>query len=745
MRKLFGVGLLAVAGIFAANPGQAAITGTPHEVPSLATQGACSACHIPHKAAGKRLWPSNMAAGETLERGEVGSLCGYCHDPDSGVVPSAKTFFPFKDKPPIGALTHGIDKTIAPDGEADLDQTLPYIATAAMQCTSCHNVHDNTNVPFLQRDIDVLCASCHPYRQFVGGVEQATPAGAWGAYYGSTTNADHANGNPGSHPVGTDVWTDSSTHQYGGASTNDSPINIAQINVFQYDASGATRWSLGPHTINGAAALAAGTGMGCVTCHMVHGRDSQDHLTQASPVEDLLVVNQGSAGGHGNGEGMANNALCELCHRGTAVAPGYAAGAGIFANPGATSYTHPVDDYYPGADANVTAIPAGWPLGVGGVLDPAIICESCHIPHPLAAMDGDNNQTDPVVATNTHILRNADLDICADCHTAAVPDHHPIGAGLMDGTLFDDDVIGDADNDMECSDCHNGAGAHNWSSVGAVGLDPDWEPTDNGRATDTEAARFNVVASKECQDCHNADNRMSPTRGADTGEYQGTQGDASHYLGDFASGTWAHFGGNLGGSFVTEPWPSTGWSRFGGTAGASLFVCESCHELEPGKNVTATALLLEAYTEGAAESRNALCEGCHSQNATPTGAPHPMTTMDITKAQAVARGTTTLITTGGAWSPANVNGTFADMAGAPLGNTTYPANDEMNCDSCHQPHNADSNSGTYILETSAAGTEVTGTPDGSMTLYGKTWPNFEYVAAPMDYHLFCNLCHASGS
>ncbi|HWR98124.1 MAG TPA: cytochrome c3 family protein, partial [Candidatus Methanoperedens sp.] len=107
MKKLFGIALLAVAALFVADPGWAAITGTPHEVPTLAAQGACSACHVPHKAAGKRLWPSNMSTG-TLEadRGEVGALCGYCHDPGYGQIDDAKTAYPFKD---LKTLTHGLD------------------------------------------------------------------------------------------------------------------------------------------------------------------------------------------------------------------------------------------------------------------------------------------------------------------------------------------------------------------------------------------------------------------------------------------------------------------------------------------------------------------------------------------------------------------------------------------------------------------------------------------------------------
>ena len=455
-----------------------AVLGSAHDMtiqaPSLNTFGACAACHIPHKAVGNRLWPAPIV-GTNAARGDVGNLCTYCHDGTNGVVDEAKQFKVFKDTTE-GALTHGLVKDNMPEGRGTLDPSLPYTADVAgdnIQCTSCHNVHEQLHatpasgqLAFLISDIDGLCARCHPSRQFESGVA-STVEGAWGPNvgYNQTTPAD---GNPGSHPVGTDIIGDSDAN---------SPIVDTVIGLVTYGASAA--YNLGPKAIGGSQADLT-TGMGCVTCHMVHGSDILD------PVEDLLAVDQVSS--PANGAGEPNNALCEACHQGPA--PGAYAG-GFFPNPGAGAGTHPVDNYYNAGTAWTIVPPASWPLGDGGDNGGVdLICETCHMPHPLAAMSNPN-QPDPIVATNSHILRNTDNEICDNCHIGgSIAAHHPVGAGLMVAGTFVDANIGDQDEDMECSDCHNGQGAHNWTGEWRVGLDPDWVPTDNGRGSETEAARF---------------------------------------------------------------------------------------------------------------------------------------------------------------------------------------------------------------------------------------------------------------
>lgn len=763
---------LAVAALGFALPGigWAAVAGTPHDIttaaPTLATFGVCSACHIPHKAFGARLWPTDQSALPAA-RGTVGALCSFCHAPGAGQYPSAETPYPFKDIAGY-TQTHGLTKGFSPDGADALTASgMPYTATGAllMECTSCHNVHDNaTNTqPFLQQvagqpqDIDRLCAACHPNRQFVAGAATVNQ-GAWGAAnMGYVAGA--AIGNPGSHPVGTDVFSDAS-------GPGNSPITTTQIGVggvlpyFGPAGPGIGNWNLGPHLIDGTATTwQNNNGMGCVTCHAPHGINNDLNTVNQAPTPDLLANAQGSQGSSANGMGDPNNALCEACHRG--AVPGFV--SAYFPNPGAvTLLTHPVDDYYPSGDIGVVGLPLNWPTGSGGENVPDLICESCHAPHPLALKDADTLHTDQLPGTyagnDSHILRDYDNAICDDCHSGGVIDHHPIGAGLLGGR-FVTTTIGDGDANLECSDCHNGAGGHNW--VGGVGLDPDWIPPNNARPGSLDecnlADRYAVNMSSTCIDCHtNAGAHYSPTNpSAPEAEYQDA-GDASHFLGPrgggYAGWTWGGTaltadgapGVGNGNTFLTTTWDvSGGWSCMGGpNAATGELVCESCHELEPDKNAPGTKLLLYPSLEATAEPRSLFCEGCHSAQGTQLGNPHPMTLNTISRAQTAERVPTTLITT--------IGPSFAERGAQ--GDTTYPAAEQMNCDSCHQVHDAVNTSGTYILEnTTGGGTgPITGAPAGAIAVSGFNFAGQKYDtsengAAKLNYQPFCNLCHLSGN
>ncbi len=595
-----------------------------------------------------------------------------------------------------------------------------------MECASCHAVHDNTNVPFLQRDIDTLCAHCHQTRQYVGNAA-STGEGAWGNYYGWTLTG--ANSNPGSHPVGNNVTGDNS-----GA--GNSPITWnATIALKLYGADRAH--NLGAHMINGATTDGSG-GMGCATCHAVHGVQAEG-VGASGPFEDVLAVKGGSNGGRGRGDGQANNALCEACHRGDV--PGFAGDANLFPNPGAvTKYTHPADDYTDNnCDFGVTAFPTNWPVGAGTGNTPYVICESCHDAHPLAATGNDGIGG---TVSNTHILRYTETVVCDQCHTAGtIVNHHPVGAGLL-GTRFVDAAIGNQDTDLTCSDCHNGTGAHNWGSAG-VGLDPEWEPLDNGRTADTGAGVQIANSSKECFDCHvggASSDSLNPTR-ATAGGYLAhsaalqSSGNGSHYVGDI-SAAWTLGKAGVNTNFTTSNWAGGGWSRLGAATNGQV-VCESCHELEPAKNVEvfSNALLLHDYVDAYNQDHSDLCEGCHSHNATATGNAHPMSGDTITKAVLNNVSPTTLVTAAGRYAVAT-----------PTVYATYPSADKMNCDSCHQTHQADTNSATYIMETNAAGSAVTGTPADGVSIYGysKTAVRYPSGGAGLDYTAFCGLCHTTG-
>lgn len=712
-----------VLGLAALSAGQAAaaVSGTAHA--GLNTSGDCAACHIPHAAVGDRLWPGSLTTAATW--GTIGPFCYYCHSASGGGAITAAAH----DSGVFATTAHGVGATTNPDGNAANTASLPYSDTNGIECTSCHNPHDDTNRPFLRVSQDALCQLCHPNR----GASNAAFSG-----YGTS--------NPGYHPVGTNVTGDND-------GTGNSPIVITPLGMRTWGS--VADYRSGPSGVGGAATLASG--LACGSCHAVHGVESADggQMLANTPNEDLLALdNGGDMGGHHNGgQGTADaNGLCEACHDTGATT--YDAGAAanyagtLNPNPGGTAYTHPVDDLGSANEA-VSAFPSSWPYStttpgagtIGGAL-----CESCHMPHPRQSTVAQTSSP-ATVTSGTHILRNSDQGICDDCHTGVVADHHPTSVPM--GGYTDNDINTGVAATLECGDCHSGNGAHNWLGASQVGLNPNWEPTQNARGS-ADAIGQNgtfsgpngaVALSKECVDCHNS--RVStgaPTNNSanDNSVVRGTEyqdaGEGTHWIGTNGSAgagvTYASGTLNDGTSLfnaTTTAWTAGGWSRWGTNDGD--VVCESCHELEPDKNATGSALLLHPYTEGRAVSGDTsdFCQGCHG--VTPGGGtPHPMTDDVITKARdsgvgpdgTTSRSTTTLITfaTTASYMTANMTG-----------NTTIPATNQMNCDSCHQPHDTPTTAGTWILDTPSANVP-TGAAAGNVS------------PASANYQAFCIECHA---
>ena len=709
-----------------------AVGGTTHDL-SVGEQDACSACHVPLRSFGEGLWPAPIS-GEDSGYGDVHLMCYYCHGTGGGAdLPNASQSFSMQAE--IGAFSHGLDSTKLPSPVDALDPLLPYTDNGMLQCTTCHDVHDGTDWPFLRDDIDVLCARCHKNRQFVDG--SAKPVqGAWGNNYGLQ--------NPGSHPMGVDVFRDSD---------GDSPVDLTAAGVFNLPYG-----LLGGHLIDGAILPKQGAGITCVTCHAVHGVQlGGDPLASGTPpTPNLLALEQPTAGGPYdgtvyNGNGDPRNALCEACHTGAKQSIDAGTGATYSGkynvNPGATAYTHPVDDMGISGFLTVGTAVDGWPIGSSPADGSTygIICESCHTPHPAANID----RPTILAAAGTHILRATEDAsdpeyICNQCHTAAGDDTicHP--ANIAMGRMWDPD-IGNNDGILTCDDCHF-SGAHNWGGFG-LGLDPDWEPANNARGSE-QKERTSANTSKECVDCHYNDNSNSgPTNNftndgaivshswrasdssegaAQSGQYQDI-GEGTHYQGppaslDYAFGLFENDAFNA----MTDYWtgqgqPNPRWSRFDGSAGH--VVCESCHELEADKRVPNTALLLAHYNEGGTrpeDDPSGLCEGCHGESPGGVGLSHPMT------ADIVFR-TGRPLTTNGRSTRRTIEG-----------NATYPAANALNCDSCHQPHDADTQGGTYIYESgenTAPQHDVTSSNEIDGRTRGSQIPDIEDSA-------FCTSCHS---
>ncbi len=788
MRKTLSI-LLLVAGLalLGALPAAAGISGTAHDISGgTIVGGACAACHLPHGStgeAGARLWVQDPSDYTDLAFvGAVAPLCGYCHWAAGG----GNTGPAWSDDYVYGLLSHGrwMNTVTLPEGQ--VASGLPYMDDqndGVIECTSCHNVHDDPtgtggtgNAPFLQAGIDELCSGCHGNRRYetgTGWIEGSTALsaamGAWGSSLGLT--------NPGSHPVGTDIQQDDTD-------TGGSPITIPNI-MRVGTAAPAGGWTLGGHLTGGATTQGAG-GVSCVTCHAVHGTQydslyissglATNGNDDVTPNENFLVVYQDGATLSGrfvaNGQGDYNS-LCEACHYSSSVVLdiGYGASTTDNPNPGGTSFGHPVDDMDVINPGNwVSSFPGGYPTGLGwaGVTpNPAVICSSCHGTHITAdAARADNVNAN--VASSQYILRNAMGNICADCHTTS-PGHHPVGIEFnstgVDYLTNTGTGVGNssATEVLDCATCHASGGAHNWTDAGAVGLDSAWVPADNARAV-----QYDGDLSKTCMDCHynlNGSANYNPvlTSGPDAGisteaAYE-LHGDGTHYIGkldprgNYTLGTdndsyWLSTA--LGGAInpQTTSWDGIangvagGLSRFGGTGvGAdTVLVCESCHELEPDKNNTnGTHLLLGEYTEqvNGSYTRNTeeFCEGCHL----PAGT-HPQYADTIGRTEGDPLNTSIdAVTRPWLANPGSGGPTMGDGA-----------TDEFTCDSCHQPHSAATEAVTFILDvdTSVAGTQLDNTTDAPVLAYGTnsdysdTYANaYDDQTSMVVYQGFCNICH----
>lgn len=777
MRKWYLVLVTLSALVVVGGPALAAVTNGPHDAgTNTGAQGVCSPCHLPHTGMDTaRLWP--VTPSSALTPGVTPSLCASCHY-GTGAYQGVPGFSDARTTSSnvFGTYSHGKKMLRAniPPGEnmaaqATATNPLPYTDNgAAIECTSCHNVHSDANRPFLRSNMDTLCVRCHNAASGTQGRQFTNDAISSGAVGWGRSHV--GNGNPGSHPVGTDI-----TETLADA-TNLHPITFppdftAAISPASTSDS-VGNWSLGGH-------LLTASSVGCVTCHAVHGmaRDAQDSVSTAYTTHDTspnMLVRDQTDSNYGattpttgfstegtttsrtiaNGHNTVGNTFCEACHNAaTPIVPtGY--GGSRLVNPGNTVGTHPVDDYAPLNTAVVGALPAELPQSSvdSGTLGKAAICESCHTPHPAAWNPAGpaESRTGIWAGAGPYILRDSQTAICGRCHTSSFTRHHPVGrdvatavgtgraaAYLMSGMPTGSSTV------LTCGMCHaNGTGgAHNWGGRAAVSMNANWRPRDNGRNYTTPINdRFftdnnSYSVSTTCVDCHldldgtSGATNLSPTMTTRTAGSLGTDntedeytylGSGSHYLGPFADN---FLNGNKtvrSTSQTINPrtgtWTATifgtgnaagGWSRFGGTATDPLLVCESCHELQPSQNV-GQHMLLSAFREGQSETlayASGYDDFCEACHAKPTGT-HPMTTDNVGRTGQLLN---TNIDT--ATRPWLVTGSpKATPTGGAAGTSTWttggPAAGIMTCESCHQVHDANTQGASLIIE--APNANVTG-------------------------------------
>jgi predicted CXXCH cytochrome family protein len=197
MKKI--IVLVALVTLAATSAFGAGITGTAHDLSGAGTgtDEICAFCHTPHNGGTEApLWNRGAGTTVTIEytsstmdavSGSGGTsdapLCLSCHDSASLTsviitnIPNSKTYVPtgltMSTVADLGTdlgNDHPVGFAYA-DASADSDilgapinGVALFGATATdVWCSSCHDVHDNTNAPFLvmSNTSSTLCLSCH--------------------------------------------------------------------------------------------------------------------------------------------------------------------------------------------------------------------------------------------------------------------------------------------------------------------------------------------------------------------------------------------------------------------------------------------------------------------------------------------------------------------------------------------------------------------------------------------------------
>ncbi|MBI4914273.1 MAG: hypothetical protein HY825_00355 [Acidobacteria bacterium] len=709
MKKVLLVATMLLAAGLMAVPGQVFALGGPHAA------YVCNNCHIPHASGGDRLWVEAPTGNASLwGANKIGQLCYSCHD---GTPPASNmNVYLYTGSSAHGPLYNAIPAM--PDGPAGTAEagsvrlnasTLPYTSATnplqqggiqAIQCTSCHFVHDNTDAvrPYLRSGAAStyrgdLCERCHRRGEVDTAAEQ-----------GDSNIAAYVGGNFSLHPIqiAVTVPTQGANMVAGLTPSGAGAPNMG--NAVLGDANGDYR--LGGKTLAGGA-----TGvMDCTTCHAVHGDEAAG--TQGQGNYKLAIDNFPL--------NYTTSPLCYGCHELPVVTGGV--DHPIDANAGKYVVNFPAD----GGPNHGSAVTA-WPAGNDADGDSAV-CSSCHdahggLPAGASATQG-NNMTGRLRRTQGNAT-----NWCYSCHLNASPVNHHSHEGNLNTAAPNSDAMTSI---LGCDDCHGAAGgtfAHNGTGsffatrdfgAGNHAASGVWcnychsiNPTDIMQPVNLAAATTMTAINGGLHT--DGSNNITPMgHGVDRGE-------ASHVL-----GTDGVFTFGAAAVVVTAPkinaWanafdPEAGsldgfadnLSRYGMAAATSVatnaFVCESCHNIignigyvAAGSAATETQqdggwannLLLENYLDdgtgnragaGGATVGSTMCMMCHygaTQGTTGPPGTHQITGQVITAAEDNERGTTTLIT--GA-------GSYANAAGSP-NTASYPNTDAMDCDSCHRPHDA---------------------------------------------------------
>lgn len=664
----------------------------------------CNYCHVPHKAKGARIWAATPPSLKAW--GEVGPLCYSCHDGVAIVSPNVDA-----SNTAFNPKSHGLLMENLPEGDDVSESGLPYTNGSEalnIECSTCHNPHDNTNRPFIRAPITELCQKCHQRRENSGynlGNEEST----------HPVHKEPVDEVEGNSPIEVQ---------------DDFKVEFPQDYPSEYGRTAlGVHWTLGGHLSEG-----GGGAMECVTCHSVHGKEGM-----GPKGEKLLSIDPVM---------KDSNEFCEGCHRGKR---GDDLAEPSFPNPGGTELPrtyHPVDNDESNGAGRIVDIadPDGWVFGESG----EVLCNTCHKAHDALP--------------NSPILRppNGSDTFCEECHKAENFSHHPTGSTLGGGSIssgkphadtrqvqIPSDFLSDGttygkpeEGALYCSSCHR---AHNAKCEPILVTDC----TDGGSTCDI------------CLECHP---KFNPTWQTDDA-FKATHfmGDPSLNEVDLIDLVTGEPIGKQPGYFDQYPplnfetWPESGLkSIYGGTAsgqgtGAEITCC-SCHSFDAGGITAGDAdeapyegtILSSGYVESdlttgllaragqfkewlesdvqqfdiggnrgsVSKVDKYLCTGCHGltpnthPDAKGEGFTHPMMEAD----------------------GSNIKPT----AGIRL---TY--NQHVNCESCHTPHEADSRGGFLILRE----TELSFGGASSVSVSGAPNPYLIRTRKEIEFAPLCQRCH----
>jgi len=202
--QILAISLVSVAALMLPSGSVGSIVGTKHDLSSYGwgTDQTCKFCHTPHNAQSSQLaplWshastvatynlygensssPTFNATNTISQPSGTSKACLSCHD---GTV-AMDTFgtrtgthkmggtsnlgADLRNDHPVSftydaALANTDGALVMPvsAGFVDAGRKIP-LFNAKLECASCHNVHDNTNIPFLRKNNtgSALCLSCH--------------------------------------------------------------------------------------------------------------------------------------------------------------------------------------------------------------------------------------------------------------------------------------------------------------------------------------------------------------------------------------------------------------------------------------------------------------------------------------------------------------------------------------------------------------------------------------------------------